>query len=294
MIRSIIKAYLPAYAVERVRRNRLYLSVMNQKARLEGHGPRAFFRYALAAESNRRRFEKINLSLPAERISFAPDVSFNTCAEAREVHEWFGYRDGESVEEMQSFIRHTRDKKCLLDIGALFGTFSLTFASHGGRVYAIEPSAEPFAILHKNIRLNPAFQITAHQLAFSDENGSMLMRPEWKHLVATQERTSDSLEVRRVTLDDFVNEQGIAPDALKIDVEGHELAVLRGGLAYIRSRKPLIFLEVDNWHAPQSTQEIVQLLHSLGYGFLHALNRPIRSPERYLSWGIRRVVCTPE
>jgi len=53
-----------------------------------------------------------------------------------------------------------------------------------------------------------------------------------------------------ITLDDFVDNTGIIPDALTMDVEGYEPTVIAGGLNTIRQHRPLIWLSV-HVHSPE-------------------------------------------
>jgi hypothetical protein len=62
----------------------------------------------------------------------------------------------------------------------------------------------------------------------------------------------------------------VAPDApigfIKVDVEGHEMQVLRGGLETIRSNRPVLLVEVES-HDDRQTRvdDVVHLLADLGY-----------------------------
>jgi hypothetical protein len=71
------------------------------------------------------------------------------------------------------------------------------------------------------------------------------------------------LEVRVRRLDDLAEELGLAPQHLKIDVEGAELAVLRGGERLIRRYQPTIFLST---HGPAVHAACCGLLAAWGYG----------------------------
>lgn len=55
-------------------------------------------------------------------------------------------------------------------------------------------------------------------------------------------------EVKTDTLDNFILENTIQPDLIKIDVEGHELAVLRGAENYISSHHPTLIIEIEQRH----------------------------------------------
>ena len=49
-----------------------------------------------------------------------------------------------------------------------------------------------------------------------------------------------------ITLDEFVANTGIVPDAITMDVEGYEPAVIAGGMSVIREHRPLIWLSIHN------------------------------------------------
>jgi hypothetical protein len=73
---------------------------------------------------------------------------------------------------------------------------------------------------------------------------------------------SGEFEVRVRRLDDQAEELGLAPQHLKIDVEGAELAVLRGGERLIRRYLPTIFLST---HGPAVHAACCGLLTAWGY-----------------------------
>jgi FkbM family methyltransferase len=55
-------------------------------------------------------------------------------------------------------------------------------------------------------------------------------------------------EVRTDTLDRFTKEKKVFPDLIKIDVEGHELAVLKGGEDLINNHYPTLIIEIEQRH----------------------------------------------
>ena len=55
-------------------------------------------------------------------------------------------------------------------------------------------------------------------------------------------------EVRTNTLDSFTTEKNIFPDLIKIDVEGHELSVLKGAEKYISTHHPTLIIEIEQRH----------------------------------------------
>ncbi len=55
-------------------------------------------------------------------------------------------------------------------------------------------------------------------------------------------------EVKTNTLDAFVKEKNVFPDLIKIDVEGHELSVLKGAENYISTHYPTLIIEIEQRH----------------------------------------------
>jgi hypothetical protein len=81
------------------------------------------------------------------------------------------------------------------------------------------------------------------------------------------------------TLDAFFASQDRGPDFIKIDVEGHELAVLEGARQTLQSRRPALLIEIEARHRPDGiVQPVFDLLHSQGYEgsfFLNGQRRPL-------------------
>lgn len=172
-----------------------------------------------------------------------------------------GYDDAART-EIEEFLSVTKGMKTLLDIGALFGLFSLTFcASTGGTALAVEPSPDAFPVLLKNVHANPDFKITAFQRFAGQQDGRPVhCRKDWKHLVADP---NGNEVVQEFTIDSLA----VAPDCVKIDVEGHEWAILKGMEKTVARSHPVIFLEAhcsfESCEAPP--EELYRLLRDYGY-----------------------------
>jgi FkbM family methyltransferase len=132
-------------------------------------------------------------------------------------------------------------------VGANVGDYSKLVARHvpAATVYAFEPSREVYRQLAHNLsETDGAERFRTFNLGLSDEEKtvelySYTVEGEAQSLISSIDRrlptqvvaveVSASEEVRVRTLDRFCEEQGVARiDFLKLDVEGHELAVLRG------------------------------------------------------------------
>jgi FkbM family methyltransferase len=152
-----------------------------------------------------------------------------------------------------------RNGDTVLDIGANFGWYTTLFArlaGERGRVIAFEPVPPTFRELVRNLALNghPG-NVQAHCLALGERNGTATLHvPTWAWLgpaFASTERQHrgphETYTVPMETLDGFMEhtrEERVA--LIKCDVEGGELAVLKGaGKILAADTPPIWFLEVQ-------------------------------------------------
>jgi FkbM family methyltransferase len=92
--------------------------------------------------------------------------------------------------------------------------------------------------------------------------------------------SGEVINVPAVTLDDFVAAGGPLPQLVKIDVEGGEYQVLRGGASLFASQRPLIIAEVHHQHA---AEQISAWLDE--YQYCSQWNRPQEGfPRRLFAW----------
>ena len=120
-------------------------------------------------------------------------------------------------------------------------------------MYSIEPVKETFDILKENIADNGRNNVEPYLLAFSDEKGEhkmMISTNGWDayNTLATP-ALSDSfkeISIETDTLDHFVNKNSLSGKIkmIKIDVEGWEVNVLKGGYQCLTSRiAPILMIE---------------------------------------------------
>jgi FkbM family methyltransferase len=165
--------------------------------------------------------------------------------------------------EMLPWLRDSiRPGEVFYDIGANVGAYSLlACAAHGGAidVVSFEPSATNYAQLCRNLALNAwAGRITPIPVALSDKRGfvgfgySSLTAGSALHSFRSAAGSTEDSYVQQVMtarLDDLVAEYDLPkPNAIKIDVDGAEVAVISGAQATLREaglRSVLIELEED-------------------------------------------------
>jgi FkbM family methyltransferase len=165
-----------------------------------------------------------------------------------------------------------------IDVGANLGEWALPLARRvgaGGRLYAFEPQPHIRGALGESLRLNNLTQASLLPYAVSDREGeSMMALPQvtssavdsgQAHLGAPGSGEI-GLAVETVTLDGFATRKGLTRlDLIKIDVEGHERAVLAGAASLLARFRPVIVLEIGHETADDRAA-IHALLMGSGYG----------------------------
>jgi len=147
----------------------------------------------------------------------------------------------------------------VLDIGANIGNHTLAFATVASRVHAFEPIPRIHALLQQNVQQNQLANVTLHPLALSDEEGEATI-----HMVKAgnvgassfDQRGADTeaVTVQRRRGDALLAELDVQQvDLVKIDVEAHEVFVLRGLLDTLRRDRPVITME---WNDPLTVERL--------------------------------------
>ncbi len=73
-------------------------------------------------------------------------------------------------------------------------------------------------------------------------------------------------EVKTDTLDNFIKEKNIIPDLIKIDVEGHELSVLKGAENFIFKHHPTLIIEIEQrHHKTTNIESVFESFNQKGY-----------------------------
>lgn len=206
------------------------------------------------------RFEHLVLRTPHEA---ADDVRYHFVENA------------DSVEEIRGCIRAARATGgVLFDVGAARGLFAAVWilAREGNRAVAFEPS--------------PLFRHDLERLGEMNGLGeSLAVSPSGVGSVAGSVRasvdadglidfapstTSEAFDVPIVTLDDEAARLRVDPDAIKVDVEGHELDVLAGAARLLARKKPLLMLELHLDlldRRGERPRDLTDRLGGLGYCF---------------------------
>ncbi len=169
--------------------------------------------------------------------------------------------------------------KVFIDVGANFGVYTLVaskLVGDTGSVLAFEPTAQSFAILSQNIKLNRSANVRAFQVALAQTEGKAWLYhardPVGNSLGKDPLWRDEGEEVQTEPLDNLLEKNGVAcVDAIKIDVEGAEELVLRGAIRCLTTQNPIIIFEFNPGCAARlglSPDGARDFLRSLGYEFV--------------------------
>lgn len=164
----------------------------------------------------------------------------------------------------------------VFDVGANVGYYSIQMGRilrDTGHVFAFEPISYQFGLLEKNIALNSLTNVTKIKMIVSETTErrriyfSGLESTGTSSLVVKSDKYED---VDSITVDQFCTENGINEiDLIKIDVEGHELSVLKGMSNLLQDGKiKKLFVEIENEllsKAGTSAAQVVSFLRSFHY-----------------------------
>lgn len=159
-----------------------------------------------------------------------------------------------------------------VDVGAnvgYYGIRALEWVGESGAVHAFEIDGRPLRCLRRTIQTGRILNLHLHEIAVTDEDGTarLLAGEEAGH--SSVEKSALGPTVPTTTLDSWRQRQGITRiAAIKIDVEGGELRVLRGARETLRQDHPLIVCEVGEENLRQmggSTAGLLDLLTVAGY-----------------------------
>jgi FkbM family methyltransferase len=147
-------------------------------------------------------------------------------------------------EALDFFSRYLRAGDKVIDVGANIGDVtqvsSLAVGS-SGRVWSIEPHPKIFRYLQGNLALNRTTNVVAINTAVGEFQGELKFGNQRRDDM--NKVGGGDIKVRVRQLDDVVEDGG--PFALlKIDVEGYELFVLRGGRSVLE-RSECVYVEVS-------------------------------------------------
>ena len=182
---------------------------------------------------------------------------------------------GEHDDQVFAEIRkYTKDqpKRTMVDIGANVGRWCKEFCKEYEMVWAFEPAPYNLECFTKNTEHDTNIKVRGWGLGEDNHKATLSIAVE-NHLGSTMAKPDPNGDIEIQKLDD----QGLEHvDLLKIDVEGFETEVLKGGKQTIDNWSPLIAIERHAFNYKllgKEKKESHLYLQSLGYELMWKLTR---------------------
>jgi len=165
--------------------------------------------------------------------------------------------------EVNVFRKVLKPGDICIDVGANIGAFTVPMAQlvgKHGEVHAFEPCGPNIDLLCANVLQNDLFNVIIHECAASDRERELeVTRQDALHAYSHPAINEGSVTVHGVPIDSL---KLTRCKLIKIDVDRHELQVIRGARETIKRCRPIIY--VENEH-DDLRQELVAELVELGY-----------------------------
>jgi len=216
---------------------------------------------------------------PVEFVSVAvagsPPVDFCVDPSAADpVAGWFLDHDWIDEPVQRAFLQFVGPGMRVVDLGCHLGTFSLPAARLGAEVLAVDAAPEHVALLGRAAERNGFDLRVVHGAVADDAGGSgfarFVVRSVHGHLHTPGEGDEGVVEVPVVVIDDLLDELGWeSVDAMKLDIEGAEVAALQGmRRLFAGGSRPAIVIECNATMLRLqgvTTVDLRQMLADLGY-----------------------------
>jgi FkbM family methyltransferase len=269
-----------------------------------------------------RHFTRIALS----KIPYLPMRTRLPLGAGGATHFWWSYVDFmfQSDRKFSDYWGHDLDELCFLwnmlrpemvvfDVGAHHGIYSVLAAKRvgsGGRVVAFEPSPAECRRLRLHLRMNAISTVAVEPMALSSSSG----QAEFFRVIDGYKGRSglrfplfpdspspvEPMRVEVTTLDEYVRKHRIERlDLMKVDVEGAELEILRGGSRVISTLRPMALCEIWDFVTHpwgHSARDVITQLETNGYRWFDFQRGGFLSPhELQNTYGeVKNFLAVPE
>ena len=165
------------------------------------------------------------------------------------------------------FLENLKPEDVIFDIGAHIGLYSILFSQKTNNVYSFEPTSTYDNLLLPNLEKNNITNVNTFKLGFGSKSGKI---NEKIYKIWGESPFEDEYDFD--TIDEYVERTGIKPSIIKIDVDGFDYEVLKGGENYLRENSVTLCVEVAQLPLGtrgHTTNDLIEYLNGLGYNIKH-------------------------
>lgn len=169
--------------------------------------------------------------------------------------------------------RYVKPGVTVIDIGAWQGAISIYSRLLGAHTYSIEPDPTAYYELVANLSANGIDGFaSSYKVGISDFNGKAELNSMTTELGNSESSLVDrglinsSVTIDVYTLPDFLKHLNVAitqTDFIKIDIEGGEVACLRGCIDFLKEHKPTLYLALHPAWTPDLDRFVEWIIEEL-------------------------------
>ncbi len=157
--------------------------------------------------------------------------------------------------------------------GAYFGDQAIMLAkliqAEGRRLHGFEPNTDQAAMFAKNVAINNLTNVEIQHLGLWSESSKKLKLDGFDSFANAITAADDETGFQTITIDDYLATQGRTLSLIQMDIEGSELAALKGAHQCLTNSRPDVLFEVHrsyvDWSNGLENTEICTYLTNLGY-----------------------------
>jgi len=173
--------------------------------------------------------------------------------------------------------------KISIDIGANLGSYTSKMIKFSKKCWAFEPIPQLANFLERafsptvNVR-QIALSSTNEETVLEIPNGIFALASIEENNVPEKVNEIEKIKVECRTLDSFhIENVGF----IKIDVEGHELDVLKGSKIILSNDHPNLLIEAEERHKKDAVQKLKIFLDDYGYEGFFLINEKLQKIENF-------------
>jgi FkbM family methyltransferase len=193
-----------------------------------------------------------------------------------------GVLPGEAEYKLTKFlIKNLKENDVFYDVGANYGFYTYLALEFCKEVHSFKPLPDVFENLKMNLEGDK--KVFLNNIALSEQIGETFIYVGGAKFY-TKEHTGGStiitdksylnklnpsrkISIKTITLDEYIKNHN-KPTIIKLDVEGAESLVIKGGYEFFKNNSPIIAMEVWSGDGIKFSQEAINLLTKLNFSHI--------------------------
>ena len=198
--------------------------------------------------------------------------------------------------ELQIIDRFADKSKDALDIGVYRGVYSYKLSPYFKKIHSFEPNPLLFPYLERNLK-KIITNIQLYNMALSDKNGKIDLKLPLRSKSIFKDNIEELFKLGaasihpKKTFNKFRNipvqiskldniKLGNNIKFIKIDVEGHEIEVLKGAEKTIKDNLPVLLIEIEKRHNQRNVEDSISTINEFGYKCYFVKNKELVSSDK--------------